>query len=124
MNVTRNFALIGTTYLIIGILFGMYMGGSGDHSFAPLHAHLNLLGFVLSMVFAVTYHLFPAMSGRLANIHFWLHSVGSVVLLVMLFMLFSGSITEASMAPVAPIAELLVLVGVILFAVGVVKHVK
>ncbi len=117
MNISRNFLVIGSCYLLIGILLGMYMGGSGDHSMAPVHAHINLLGFTLMAVFACVYKLFPAMAGgRLATIHFWLHQIGALILIVMLFLLFSGKISEAGMAPLAPIAEALVLIGGVTFA--------
>lgn len=123
MNVSRNFVLLGTVFLIIGISFGIHMGASGNHGFAPLHAHLNLLGFVLSMIFALTYRSYPEMGASgLARLHFWVHAAGSAVLLVMLFLLLGGSITEAGMVPVAPIAELAVLAGVIMFLVNAYKN--
>jgi len=53
MNIARNFIVIGSIYLIVGITLGMYMGGAGDHTLAPLHAHINLLGFTLMTVFGV-----------------------------------------------------------------------
>ena len=55
MNVSRSFMLVGTLFLIAGIPIGMYMGASGDMALAPLHAHINLLGFVLMMVFGLIY---------------------------------------------------------------------
>lgn len=123
MNISRNFVLVGTVFLVIGIGFGIYMGASGKHDFAPLHAHLNLLGFVLPMVFALTYRGFPEMgTSKLAGYHFWLHVVPAAVLLVMLFLLLSGSITEAGMAPVAPVAEVLILAGVLVFLLNAVKN--
>lgn len=116
MNVSRNFVLSGTVFLVIGIGFGMHMGASGDHAFAPLHAHLNLLGFVLPMIFAVVYRVFPATGeSRLAMYHFWLHIAGGVILLVMLFLLLSGRIEESGMVPFAPLAEVLVLAGTVMF---------
>ena len=54
MNVSRNFLIVGSAFLIVGLVIGMYMGGSGDHSLAASHAHINLLGFVLSVLFALT----------------------------------------------------------------------
>ena len=119
MQISRNFLVIGSVYLLFGILMGMYMGGSGDHSFAPVHAHINLLGFTLMTVFGLVYRALPAMAGSsLARVHFWLHQIGAITLLSMLMLLFSGKITEASMAPVAPIAELAVLLGVAAFALN------
>lgn len=123
MNVSRSFVLAGTVFLVVGIGFGIHMGASGQTQFAPLHAHLNLLGFVLPMVFALAYRGFPAMGdSKLAGYHFWLHIVPSLVLLVMLFLLLNGTITEAGMVPIAPVAELLILAGVLLFLTNAVKH--
>lgn len=117
MQISRNFMVIGVAYLFLGIGLGMYMGGSGDLSLAPLHAHINLLGFTLMTVFGLVYRVIPAMgTTNLARAHFWLHLTGSVILLVMLSMLLTGRITEAGMAPLAPLAELLVLLGVASFA--------
>ena len=123
MNVSRNFMLLGSAFLIIGIVIGMYMGGSGDHSLALSHAHINLLGFVLSVVFALTYKAYPAMAeGRLASIHFWLHLVGAVMVNLLLFLMLSKVITEAAMVPLAPISEFLVLLGVLTFGWNVLKN--
>jgi hypothetical protein len=117
MNVSRSFMLVGTLFLLAGIPIGMYMGASGDMALAPLHAHINLLGFVLMMVFGLIYRSFPAMAtSPLARIHFWLHTVGSLGVALMLFLLLSRRITEAGMVPVAPLAELTVLVGILCFA--------
>ena len=125
MDVSRNFLLVGTVFLTVGILIGMYMGGSGDHALAPGHAHINLLGFVLSVLFALTYRSYAAMgASRLAVVHFWLHAVASVILSVMLILMLSGRIAEASMAPIAPIAELAILIGVLLFLFNAFKNAR
>ena len=117
--------MLGSAFLIVGIAIGMYMGGSGDHSLAASHAHINLLGFVLSVVFALTYKAYPSMTqGRLASIHFWLHLVGAVVLNVLLFLLLAQMISEAAMVPLAPISELLVLLGVLAFGWNVLQNAK
>jgi len=116
MNVSRNFLITGTIFLVVGLLIGMYMGGSGDHTLALGHAHINLIGFVLSVIFALTYRSYADMgASRLATYHFWLHLVGAVVVNLMLILMLSGRISEAAMAPIAPLAELAVVVGVLLF---------
>jgi hypothetical protein len=123
MNVSRNFMLLGSAFLIVGIVLGMYMGGSGDHSLAISHSHINLLGFVLSAVFALTYKAYPAMAAeRLASAHFWLHFVGAVMVNLLVFLLLAQIITEAAMVPFAPISEFLVLLGVLAFSWNVVKN--
>jgi cbb3-type cytochrome oxidase subunit 1 len=123
MNVSRNFLLLGSVFLIVGIVMGMYMGGSGDHSLALSHAHINLLGFVLSAVFALTYKAYPAMAERrLASVHFWLHLVGAVMVNLLVFLMLAQIITEAAMVPIAPISEFLVLLGVLAFSWNVLKN--
>lgn len=125
MSTSRNFMVIASLYIIIGVGIGMYMGGSNDRTLVPVHAHINLLGFVLPMVFGITYHLFPAAGGSaLARAHFWLHQIGALVLLVMLTLLLTGNIAESAMFPVAPIAELAVLLGLFAFAVNVFRHAR
>jgi hypothetical protein len=125
MSISRSFMVIASLYIILGVGIGMYMGGSNDHTLLPVHAHINLLGFVLPMVFGFTYHLFPAAGqSTLARAHFWLHQVGALILLVMLSLFLTGKIGESAMFPVAPLAELAILLGLISFAVNVFRHVR
>ena len=116
MSLSRSYMLAGALYLLCGIGFGIYMSITGNHVLAPLHAHINLLGFVLMTVFGLVFHVFPAMAASiLARVQFWLHQAGALTLPVMLFLLLSGRITEASMVPAAPLAELAILATVLLF---------
>lgn len=125
MPVARLFLGVGSLYLVLGIGLGIYMGASGDHSISALHAHVNLLGFALSMFFGLVYHLFPVAGGStLARMHFWLHLAGGTLLLVMLGLMLTGRITEAAMVPLAPIAELAVLLGAVIFSTNVWRHVR
>lgn len=117
MRISRNVMVIGVACLFFGFCLGMFMGGSSEHSLAPLHAHINLLGFTLMTVLGLVCRVIPAMgTTNLARAHFWLHLTGSAILPVMLSILLTGRVTEAVMAPLAPLAELLVLLGVICFA--------
>lgn len=123
MNISRNFMVIGSLYLLVGILLGSYMGGSGDHTLAPVHAHINLLGFTLMTVFGIAYRLIPALASKvLATVHFWLHQIGALVLLVGLFLLMSGTVGEG-IGVIFPIAEVAVLVGALCWAINVFKTV-
>lgn len=120
MNISRNFMVMGAVYLVVGILFGMYMGGSGDHSLAPVHAHINLLGFTLMTVFGLGYRLVPGLAeGSLPKVHFWLHQVGVLLLMLGLFLLMTGRVAEATIGPAFPVLEGAILIGVVLWLVGV-----
>lgn len=125
MSISRGFLVMGSLYLLVGILFGMYMGGSGDRTLAPIHAHINLLGFTLMTVFGLGYLVMPALAGgNLAKAHFWLHQVGALLLLVALFLMISGRVAEATIGPVMPVAEGAVLVGVLCWVVNIYRNAR
>ena len=64
MNVSRYFLLIAIVWLLIGMGMGLYMGDIDDFSLRPVHAHINLIGFTLTAIFAAIYKVFPAMAAR------------------------------------------------------------
>lgn len=79
----------------------------------------NLLGFVSMTLFGLAYRVIPAMAGAtLGRVHFWLHQIGSLVLLVALFLMMSDRVSVETIGPVFPVAELVVLAGVLCFLVN------
>ncbi|RRH78433.1 hypothetical protein [Falsigemmobacter faecalis] len=116
MRVSRPFLLIGGLYLITGMMIGSYMGASGDHRLAPVHAHINLLGFALMTIFGLLYYVFPQMEGgRLAQVHFWLHQAGSLALMLALWLMLSQRMPEATVGPVMPLIEAGLVLGTLTF---------
>lgn len=112
MNLSRSFLLIGGLYLIVGMVLGSYMGGSGDHSLAPVHAHINLLGFTLMTLFGLSYRFFPALAeGWMGRAQFFLHQIGTLVALASLYLLLSGKAAEQAIGPVIGISEGLIILG-------------
>ncbi len=123
MNVARNFLLIGVIYLLVGMLIGMYMGGSGNRAMQPAHAHINLVGFTLMTLFGLSYRLFPAMAeSALAKVHFWLHQFGALVMSVGLVLITRGILPEATVGPIMPIGEIALVIGVALFGWNALKN--
>ncbi|MCR5855609.1 hypothetical protein [Mesorhizobium sp. J428] len=60
-------------YVTLGMLFGIWMAASHDHTLAPAHGHLNLVGWATMALFGVYYHLVPAAAeSPLAKVHFGL----------------------------------------------------
>ena len=69
--------------VIAGMVWGIVMGISQDHSTLPAHAHLNLLGWVSLFLFGIYYHLHPAVDfNRLALVQVWIWIVGAIVLTI------------------------------------------
>ena len=116
MQFSRAFLRIAGLYLIVGMFLGAFMGASGDHRLAPVHGHINLLGFVLMSVYGLIYHVFPKMAeGRLVQVHFWLHQGGTLCLLVALWLMLSGRLTEEAVGPVMPVVEGALMIGTLCF---------
>jgi hypothetical protein len=95
------------------------MGGSGDHGLMRVHAHINLLGWVSMFLYGLFYRSAPeAGRGLLPTIHFWVAILGFLIFMPSLAVVLAG---VASLAPIAGIGlmvgPLLVLIGMILFAV-------
>lgn len=123
MNISRNYLVIGSLYLMVGIVLGMYMGGKQDFTLAPVHAHINLLGFTLMTVFGIAYRVMPQLADNvLAKAHFWLHQIGALVLLIGLFLLMSGNMADTTAAKVLPVSEIIVFIGMVAWAVNVFRN--
>jgi hypothetical protein len=72
------FLALGATSLLIGMALGIHMGGSQNFALAPVHAHINLVGFAGHAIFGMAYKLWPSMkSGFLALAHAWLYIVAA-----------------------------------------------
>ena len=114
-GVARNFFTLGVIYAIAGMILGLSMSMSNDHTQMPVHAHMLVAGWLMSAVFAYFYHLFPdAGRGVLATIHFWLTAISGIGLFVSLYFLLAGN---PSMEPVTAASSIGFFVAMLLFAV-------
>ena len=60
MNTLARICWISSpVYLLVGMVFGIWMSATHDHTLMPAHAHLNLIGGVLMAIFGGFYTLFP-----------------------------------------------------------------
>ena len=99
---------------IAGMIWGIAMGISHDHSTMPAHAHLNLLGWVSLFLFGVYYHLHPVIDqSALAWWQIWIWIAGTIVLTIGVGLVHSGhQIGE----PIAAVSSLVVLADTLVFA--------
>lgn len=113
---------IAVVYFVVAVALGIVMGASGDHSLMPVHAHLNLLGWVSMTLFGIIGHLFPAtMQGRIATLQFWLYNLSVPLLLAMLAALLRG---HKELDPLVGIGSIVTGVAVLLFAYNVFTNIK
>ena len=121
----RKYVLTSLGYAIAGLLLGIYMAASQDHGQYVTHAHIMLLGFVVSFVYAALYKIWlNGYSSKLVSIQYLLHQVGTLVLLVGLFCLYGGFIAEEVLGPIMGVFSILVLLGMILMKAIFIKASK
>ncbi|WP_115383717.1 cytochrome-c oxidase [Jannaschia formosa] len=74
-----------------GVGVAVYMGQTQDFTLRPVHAHLNLLGWVSFFLYGAFHRFFPeAASWRLSQAHFWTALIGLPPFMVGLGLLVSG----------------------------------
>ena len=108
-----KFLLLAAIMLTAGVTLGVVMGIRHDFSLAPVHAHVNLVGWTSLALFGIVYKLYPEMArSRLAALHFILAAPAAVMFPagIALAMLYDQPL-------VAIVAALLWLAGTILFLV-------
>jgi hypothetical protein len=84
---------------VAGMIWGIVMAVTLDHSAMPAHAHLNLLGWVSLFLFGIFYHLHPAI-------------VATVVMTVGVGLVHTGHQVGD---PIAAVGSLMVLASMLLF---------
>lgn len=84
-SITVWFIRLAMIYLVLSMLLGLDMSVRGvNYPTMPIHAHLNLLGWMSMFIYGVAYHILPRFSGRalwsegLATAHLWLANIGLV----------------------------------------------
>lgn len=111
---SRAWFRVAVVYFVVAVALGIAMGASGDHTLAAVHAHLNLLGWVSMVLFALVGMAHPrTIEGPLATAQFWLHNLGVPVMLGALALRLKG---YAAVDPVIGVASVVVGVGAALFA--------
>lgn len=105
-------------YALGGMVLGMYMGGSGDHSMAPVHAHINLLGWASLALMGAFYGLAGDKApANLAWANFGLSNLGNVLSLPMVAMIQAG---KPPIVPVLVGGEMLIVVGMLTFGLALI----
>jgi len=115
MNFDRRFLIWALGYAVVGISLGIYMAATHNHGELVTHAHILLIGFVLSLVYGIIHKLWLEKPNRaVANTQFVLHQAAAITISVGLFLLYGGIVPEPALGPVLGIASASVLLGMLL----------
>ncbi len=112
----------GTLFILAGMVLGEIMGNSEDFALAPMHAHLNLLGWVCLALYGTFYSLTKdSYSPALAWTNFVLSSVGALVFAVSLGLLLTSG-NNAFYGPFAAAGGGIALLGLLVFMISVFRE--
>ena len=99
---------------IVGMIIGIGMAASGNHSVFPAHAHLNLLGWVSLFLIGIFYRLHPALdASRIALVHVGIWICGTIILTCGVAAIYLG---RPDLEVIAIAGSLIVLGDMLLFA--------
>lgn len=105
---------ISVCFGLIGMGLGIFMGIRQDFTLVPVHAHINLIGFVGLFLAALYYRAVPEAAGlRLARYHAVVSIVGAVLFPVGIASVLLGG--HDRFEPLVVAGSLIVLLGKLLF---------
>lgn len=114
---------LSVVYLVVGMSMGMYMGMNQDFLLAPVHAHVNLLGFVVLALAGLIFVVLPDLAKtRLATAFFWLYNLGSPPALIALAFVLHGH--DAAAGPILAVTETMIWLGGATFALNLLLNLK
>jgi len=116
--IARRHTLFGLCFAVVGMGLGIYMAASHNHQQHVTHAHLLLVGFVVSLVYAGVYRLWLADEpSTLARVQLVLHHIGTVFMSLGLFLLYGRWMAPAMLEPLLALASIAVLLAAVLMLV-------
>ena len=122
MNLDRKFLVWALGFAVAGMVLGIYMAASQNHAEFVAHAHILLIGFVVSFVYGLIHRLWLRQPARrLANFQFGLHQAAAITLAIGLFLLYGSYVPAEKLEPVLSVASLGVLTAMLLMIYMVVK---
>ncbi len=118
MRLDRSYIIAGLAWAIAGMIFGAWLGATNHMNYANSHAHMNLLGFVASVLFGLLHWAYPALAkSRLALAQFAIYEIGIALLITGEVLVDGGTVT-----PFLQIGSLVTILGAVLMFLMFAKH--
>lgn len=122
-RVSYAFFLSAIVYGICGMILGMVMGMSQDHTLMPVHAHVNLLGWVSLAIMGGFYALAGERGPpRLAWVNFALSNLGILLVGPLLAVLLTKG--DMRVVPFMALGEVMLVSGMVVFGIAVLRTAK
>ena len=123
MNLDRRYLVFALCYAVLGMALGIYMAASHNHAEFITHAHVLLVGFVVSFIYAAIHKLWLVAPGRgIANLQFVLHQVSAITMTGGLFLMFANQVPAPTIEPILAASSIAVLLGMLLMIYMVIRY--
>ncbi len=121
----KKFVVAGLCYAILGMALGIFMAASKDHGHMVTHAHIMLIGFVVSFIYGLCHKLWlNNTTSKLATAQFFIHQIGAIGIVIGLFLLYGRHIAEETIDPVLALSSITVFTGMVLMMVLFIKSMR
>ena len=122
MGLDRKYLVWALAYVAAGMALGIYMAASHNHAQHVTHAHILLVGFVVSFIYAVIHKLWLGeQTSLLARVQLVVHQAGALTMFSGLFLLYGGIVAEAHIEPVLAPSTIVVFIAALLMIVMVLR---
>ncbi len=118
MRLSQFCFVIASLTALVGLSLGIFMGVSHDHSLAPVHVHVNLIGWVSMFLFGLYYRTHPYAESGLAVLQVAAVAVGLLAMMgaVAMMITLANPLAQPVGMPVAIVGALLIWIGFATFA--------
>jgi len=118
----RAYLIWALSYAAAGMGLGIFMAASRNHGQFVTHAHILLVGFVTSLIYAVIHKLWlHAPAKVMGTVQFALHQAGCIAMFAGLLMLYGHVALEDQLAPLLGFSAVAVILGMLLMLVMVMR---
>lgn len=115
MGLDKKYLVWALAYVAVGMGMGIFMAASHDHAQHVTHAHLLLVGFVISFIYAVIHKLWlgerPALLGK---IQFFSHQAGALAMFLGLFLLYGEVMPPEQVEPLLASSTIVVFIAALM----------
>ena len=121
----KKFVLTGLGYAIIGLALGIFMAASKDHGHLVTHAHIMLVGFVVSFIYGLCHKLWlNNIVTTLSKAQFYIHQIGTIGIVIGLLLYYGRFVTLETIDPFLALSSIAVFIGMVLMKVLFIKSMK
>lgn len=115
MGFDKKYLVWALAYVAAGMALGIFMAASHDHAQHVTHAHILLVGFVVSFIYAVIHKLWLGeQTSLLARVQLIAHQAGALTMFSGLFLLYGSIVAPESIEPVLALSSIVVFAAAVL----------